>query len=99
MVAVAVLVSVVSDESRTGKADARLGASMETALALYDDALDEARTDARVAGRDDALADALRTGDDAGAAAAGARLRRELRLASLAVLDGSGDQLASAGGD
>lgn len=97
MVAVAVLVSVVADDSRTGKADARLGASTETALALYDEQLAEGRGDARAAGRDEALADALRAGDPAEARVAAARLRRDLGVASVSVLDGSGDELASVG--
>ena len=93
----AVLLSVIADDSRTGKTDARIGASLETAIALYDEALDEARTDARVAGRDEALTAAMRAGDDAAAAAAAASLRRELGLASLIVLSPDGDELASAG--
>ncbi len=97
MVAVAVLVSVLADDSRTGKADARVGAAMETALALYDESEHAARADARVAGSDEAFAEALRADDEAAAVAAAARLRRELALASLTVLDRTGDELASAG--
>lgn len=96
MVAVAVLVSVVAG-ARTGKADARLGASTETALAVYEDRLAQAREDARAVGRDEALAEALRAGDGARARGAAARLRGELGLATVTVLDRSGSELASAG--
>jgi diguanylate cyclase (GGDEF)-like protein len=99
MVAVAVLVSALADDSRDGKTDARLAASAETALALYDDALEEAERDARVAARDEALANALRDGDADAAEAAAQRLRAELDLASIAILDSGGDELATAGAD
>lgn len=97
MVAVAVLVSLIADDSRAGKADARLGAGTETALALYDDALSQARKDARSVGSDATLAEALRTGDEAAAGEAAARLRREFGLVSVTVVDRSGGELANAG--
>jgi diguanylate cyclase (GGDEF)-like protein len=99
MAAVAVLVGVVADDSRTGKTDARLGAGLETAVALYEEALGDARADARAAGRDEALADALRSDDEAALGEAASSLRGELGLASLTVFDRSGERLAHAGSD
>jgi diguanylate cyclase (GGDEF)-like protein len=99
MAAVAVLVSVVADDSRTGKTDARLGAGLETALALYEEALGDARADARAAGRDEALGDALRSGDEVALGEAASRLRADLGLASLAVFDRAGERIALAGSD
>jgi diguanylate cyclase (GGDEF)-like protein len=97
MVAVAVLVTRVADESRTGKADARLDASTETALSLFDRSLASAAADARVAGRDQALAQALRRRDDEAAAEAARRLRRELDVAALTAETRSGRTIATAG--
>ena len=97
IIAVAILVTEVADESQSGKSDARLAAGMETALSLYRDEVDAAARDARVAGRDEALAGALRGGDRAAAQEAAQRLVRELGLASLSVETPSGRQLATAG--
>ena len=47
MIAVAVLVLQLSGESRTGKADARLTAGLETALSIYGEELDRSRRAAR----------------------------------------------------
>jgi diguanylate cyclase (GGDEF)-like protein len=99
MVAVAVLVSALADDSREGKTDARLAASTETALALYEDALEQGEADARVAARDGALADALRSADAGAGEAAARRLAAELGVASVAVLDADGKRLAAAGED
>ncbi len=41
---------IVSEDSRQGKADARLAAGLETALALYGDRVAEARSEARALG-------------------------------------------------
>jgi diguanylate cyclase (GGDEF)-like protein len=96
MVAVALLVTQVADEWRTGKADARLDASVETALSLFDRGFAAAAADARVAGRDEALARALRRRDRQAAREAATRLRRELGLTALTVETTSGNTLASA---
>jgi diguanylate cyclase (GGDEF)-like protein len=97
MVAVALLVTQVADEWRTGKADARLDASMETALSLFDRSLAAAAADARIAGRDDAVAGALRRRDSVAAQEAATRLRRELDLASLTIETPSGRTVGSGG--
>jgi diguanylate cyclase (GGDEF)-like protein len=97
MAAVAIFVSVLADNSREGKTDARLATSTDTALALYDDGLERARTDARVAARDEALADALRGGDSGAAQDAADALAAELEPTALTVLDADGKRLASAG--
>src|SRR5919106_5559609 len=53
---------MVSEESRSGKADARLAAGLETATALFSERVSDARSEARVLGRDPSLAAALRSG-------------------------------------
>jgi diguanylate cyclase (GGDEF)-like protein len=97
MVAVALLVTQVADEWRTGKADARLDASMETALSVFDRSLATAAADARVAGRDRAVAGALRRRDSEAAQEAATRLRGELGLAALTIETPGGGTLASVG--
>lgn len=51
----------VSEDARQGKADARLAAGMEVAIALYDEDLQAGRTTARRIARDPALSAALVT--------------------------------------
>jgi hypothetical protein len=51
MVGLAVLVTQLSRESSTGKADARLAASMDSALSVYDGELEESRRAAHEAAR------------------------------------------------
>jgi diguanylate cyclase (GGDEF)-like protein len=97
MAAVALLVTQVADELRTGKADARLDASMETALSVLDRALAASAADARAAGRDPELARALRDRDPRKAGEAVTRLSRRLDLAALEVETPSGQALARAG--
>jgi diguanylate cyclase (GGDEF)-like protein len=97
MAAVALLVTQVADEWRTGKADARLDASMETALTVLDRALAASAADARAAGRDPDLARALRDRDLRKTEEAVTRLSRRLDLAALEVETPSGQTLARAG--
>jgi diguanylate cyclase (GGDEF)-like protein len=97
MVAFAVLITQVAEEWRTGKADARLDAGMETALSLFDRSLAAAAADARVAGRDDAVAAALRRRDPQASREAAVRLRSERDLAALTVETPGGRTLASVG--
>ena len=54
---------MVSEESRSGKADARLAAGLETATALFSERVSDARSEARGIGRDPSLAAALRSGE------------------------------------
>jgi diguanylate cyclase (GGDEF)-like protein len=99
MAAVAILVTEVASESQSGKSDARLATAVQTALSLYRDGVDAATEGARQAGRDPALAEALRSGDAAAAQEAVRRLSDELDVASLTVEDPSGRRLASAGAE
>jgi diguanylate cyclase (GGDEF)-like protein len=97
MIAVALLVTQVADEWRTGKTDARLDASTETALTLFDRSLAAAAADARAAGRDEAVVRALRSRDRETAQDSASALRGELGLAALTVETPAGNTLASAG--
>ena len=56
---------IVSEDSRQGKADARLAAGLDTALALYDESVVEAEPKARALAGDPQLGDGLRSGDAA----------------------------------
>jgi diguanylate cyclase (GGDEF)-like protein len=99
MIAVAVLVSELSRESRTGKADARLSSSVQTALAVYGDELRQSRRAAHRAAVDDRLTAALRERERSDARDAARRLVAQLDLASLAALGPGGRELARAGSD
>ena len=70
MIAVAVLVTQVTTQSRNGKADARLAAGLGTALTVYRDDMAQARRATSALGHDPALGAALQTGDSAQVAAA-----------------------------
>lgn len=96
MIAVAVLVVQIADDSETGKADARLAAGMETALALYNDELDEAGRAARAAPVV-AVGRALRSGDADRVRGAARRAVDRLGLASLAAFDRVGEPVARVG--
>ncbi len=97
MLAVAGLLWQVTAESRTGKADARLAASVETALRLGDEeAVRAERAAARLA-RSPELAAALRSGTPAALEAAATRLAREPEIVELEILGPNGEQLARAG--
>jgi diguanylate cyclase (GGDEF)-like protein len=97
MIAVAVLVTQVSSESRNGKADARLAAGLQTALSLYRNELADSQRAARDAARDPRLADALRSGDSGGIQGAADQVARSLDVAALAVRDREGREVARAG--
>jgi diguanylate cyclase (GGDEF)-like protein len=94
MVAVGVLVTQVAGESSTGKADARLAASLETGISVHDDALERSRRAARAAARDDDLADALRSRDSGQLRGVARRLSAGQDLAALSVLGPNGQELA-----
>jgi diguanylate cyclase (GGDEF)-like protein len=97
MLAVAGLLWQVTAESRTGKADARLAASVETALRLADeDAMRAERLAVRQA-RDPGLAAALRSGSPQALRTAASRLAGEAEVVELEILGPNGEQLARAG--
>ena len=72
MIVIAVLASRTADDAASGKADARLFAGLETATVLYEDAARRPQEAAEDMGSDPALADAVRSGDEAAAQQAAA---------------------------
>ena len=95
MIVVAVLLVRVSEDSREGKADARLATGLETAQALYDQALDEAPGEAKRIAKeagpalDDADEPALQRLADAAASDPG--------VVSVEIADPQGKLLVKAG--
>ena len=63
MIGVAVLVLEVSADSETGKADARLSASLDTAVGIYDAQLEDALRPLREIAADPRLTSALQAGE------------------------------------
>lgn len=91
---------IVSEDSRAGKADARLAAGLETALALYGGEVAQARAAGQRLARDPALAAALSGADAPDAAALQAfasTAAMDPGIAAVQVLDVDGAQLATAG--
>ena len=99
MVGLGVLVTQLSRESSTGKADARLAASMESALSVYEDEVVESRRAARAAARHDELVEALRDGRTSAMRDAARSLIPRLDLAAVAVLGPGGRPLVETGSD
>ena len=97
MVGLGVLVTQLSRESSTGKADARLAASMESALSVYDDELGDSRRDAHRVARNDNLVEALRDRSAGEMRDVARSLVPRLDLAAVAVLGPGGQALADAG--
>lgn len=97
MVALAVLVTQLSRESQTGKADARLSAGLQTGLSIYTSELDRSERAAREAARDSRLVAALRARDEAGVRSRAQQLRSSLDLAALAVANPAGRELVGVG--
>ncbi len=98
MIGVAVLVLEVSADSETGKADARLSASLDTAVGVYDTQLEDALRPLREIASDPRLTSALQAGGEPSP-----ELARELfdstDLESLVIRDDGGRELASFGPD
>ena len=97
MVALGAIVVELAGSSETGKADAALASSLDIALAVYDRDQAEAEAAARRAAADPRLAAAIRGGSRAETRTAVAQVRRDQRLASLAVLGENGERIARAG--
>jgi diguanylate cyclase (GGDEF)-like protein len=95
MIALAVLVTEVTGESETGKADARLAAGLETAIAIYDRHVEEAGAAGNAIGRDPELGATLESGDEARLNGVAARLAAQHDLAALQITDQGGDELAA----
>src|SRR5436190_2669805 len=97
MVAVAVLVTQVTSQSRNGKADARLAAGLETALSTYRDDVAAAKRAANQLGRDPTLGAALQSAHPTQVQAAARAAARQAGVRSLAIRDPSGHPLAAVG--
>jgi diguanylate cyclase (GGDEF)-like protein len=97
MIALAVLVIEVSGESRTGKADARLAAGLETARAVYESEQADSQRAVRQAAGDPRLSSALAAGGGGGFSAAAAPVADAAGLQSLALLDSNGEEIARVG--
>ncbi len=97
MIAVAVLVTQVTAQSRNGKADARLAAGLETALSIHRGDVAAARRAANEIGKDPTLGLALQTGDRAQIQNAARAAAANQGVRFLVVRDPSGRQVASVG--
>ena len=91
MGAIAILGTQVTNESRRAKADARLDAGLDAALATFrDDAADAERAAKRFA-NDPAVGSALRSGDPAAIEAVARRLAAQDGIRTLVIRDSSGE--------
>ena len=94
MIAVGVLVTQVTNESGSAKADARLAAGLDAALAMYrDDSLAAERAAKRFA-NDPAVGSALRSGDPARIERAARRLAGQSGIQSLVMRGPRGRRVA-----
>jgi diguanylate cyclase (GGDEF)-like protein len=93
---IAILLFVSSDSQR-GKADARLAASLQTAVAIYGERTADATADAKRVAKDPDLAAALRVADPYRLRAFVAGTARELGATRIEILDNAGRQMAAAG--
>jgi diguanylate cyclase (GGDEF)-like protein len=87
----------VSEDSRRGKADARLAAGLETALTVYGDQVAIATTEVRRLARNRRLARAVRGGDLPTLISFTREAARDPRVSRVEVTDPAGRVIASAG--
>lgn len=100
MIVAAVLVVQISEDSREGKADARLSSSLETTDAIYDREIDEApRVAKQLAGRRDVAAALAQSDRGDLADIARQAVRQNGQIAAVTFFDPKGKQLADAGTD
>jgi diguanylate cyclase (GGDEF)-like protein len=97
--ALAAMLVFVSEDSRQGKADARLASGLETALALYEWRVADARDRAQSLAQDPGLASGLRAGEASALEDFAAGVVRGPDVAAVQVLDPGGADLAAAGRD
>src|SRR5436190_9187414 len=97
MIAVAVLVTQVTNESGSAKSDARLAAGLDAALATYRDDASAAQQAVKRFANAPAVGSALRSGDRGRIERTAQRLARQKGLQSLVVRDATGRQVAAAG--
>lgn len=96
-VALIAILLFVSEDSQRGKADARLAAGIQTAVAVYGRRTEDATTDARRLARDPGLAAAIRAHDVSGLRAFARRAARGPGVVRVEVLDDAGHQTAGSG--
>jgi diguanylate cyclase (GGDEF)-like protein len=97
MVAVAVLVNLVTSESESAKADARLAAGLDAALALYRDDLAAAEKATKKLANHPGVAAALRSGDEARVEGEAVPLAAQGGIKSLVIRDPSRRRVATIG--
>lgn len=93
MIAVGVLVVDVTGESDTGKADARLGQGLETAIAEYEAEVSEARSQGRDIADHDRLGPALASGNRGRFERVARQLARQRGVTSLSIALADGGAL------
>lgn len=89
---------IVSEDSRQGKADARLAASLETALAVYAEDVASGRERATALSDDPELGRGLAEGERARVRAFARRVAARPGIEGVLVRDAAGDLLARTGG-
>ena len=97
MIAVAVLVTQVTTQSRNGKADARLAAGLDSATSLYRDDSHAAEQAANDLAENPAFQSALRSGVDSRIGSAARSLPSRYGIDALILRDPGGRQLAAVG--
>ena len=97
MVAVAVLVSDVTDSSATGKADAALNADLDVATGLYNELVDDSASAAKQIAADPSFQSAMTNGDSGAIQATVSQLADEHDLRYLKLTDSDGAPLAEVG--
>jgi diguanylate cyclase (GGDEF)-like protein len=97
MIAVGVLVTQVTNESGSAKADARLAAGLDAALAMYRDDSAAAERAAKRFANDPAVGSALRSGDPARIVSTARRLAGRSGIQSLVIRGPGGHQVAKVG--
>jgi diguanylate cyclase (GGDEF)-like protein len=90
---------IVSNDSRRGKADARLAASLETAIGLYSERVADGEAPARQLSRDPALARAVISDDRRELASLAQGAVSSLGVTAVEIDDEAGEALATAGSD
>jgi diguanylate cyclase (GGDEF)-like protein len=97
MVAVAVLVSDVTDSSATGKADAALTADLDVATSIYNESVDDAAAAAKRIATDPSFQAAVTDGNPDAIRAAGSELADQQGVRYLKLTDSDGARLAEIG--
>ena len=87
----------VTDDSQQGKADARLAAGLQTAVAVFHQRTADAATDARRLGRESSLAAALRSGERAQMQAVVDQATTQPGVVRVELLDNADRVLAASG--